>query len=388
MKNKLLTTGLQLRDLKIWLVERNGDHVTSCLQISYRQIMSKENKDNKSDKLVIGLILVSALLITFSFIAPKIFTNTSYYQQIDFKNTGAIGDTIGGLMNPFIALAGVFITFLAFYMQLKANKIQIEQFNKNQTEQTNLLKEQLFFRLVDNLNQRIINFSDSDSTSYKSLDNLVNTFLNKIDYECIKLGRQLLAKQPEKIDLVHYIKILQATTSDFPSQENAEALKQSVSDRNHDRWEFIKNYVGSTDTKNKKVNDALKSIGRVNFYKIPFEERESIYIQVYDEIYDDFGGFVDGYTKNLSYIMDFIRENHENSFFIKYLKSNLSSQELRLLFYFCASRKSDEVFRHNIHMTNLLENIVQSREKFIDLPSVQELKMEIEFILMRPDIYF
>jgi len=350
--------------------------------------MSKENKDNKSDKLVIGLILVSALLITFSFIAPKIFTNTSYYQQIDFKNTGAIGDTIGGLMNPFIALAGVFITFLAFYMQLKANKIQIEQFNKNQTEQTNLLKEQLFFRLVDNLNQRIINFSDSDSTSYKSLDNLVNTFLNKIDYECIKLGRQLLAKQPEKIDLVHYIKILQATTSDFPSQENAEALKQSVSDRNHDRWEFIKNYVGSTDTKNKKVNDALKSIGRVNFYKIPFEERESIYIQVYDEIYDDFGGFVDGYTKNLSYIMDFIRENHENSFFIKYLKSNLSSQELRLLFYFCASRKSDEVFRHNIHMTNLLENIVQSREKFIDLPSVQELKMEIEFILMRPDIYF
>ncbi|PAM94686.1 hypothetical protein B4N84_11980 [Flavobacterium sp. IR1] len=49
---------------------------------------------------------------------------------MDFTTTGPIGDTIGGLMSPFIALTGVLLTFLAFYMQIKANQIQIIQFKK------------------------------------------------------------------------------------------------------------------------------------------------------------------------------------------------------------------------------------------------------------------
>lgn len=342
----------------------------------------------KNDKIIIGLIILSVLLIIISFLAPIIFTAPSNNQRYNFKETGPIGDTIGGLMNPFIALAGVFITFLAFYMQLKANKIQIDLFNRNQKEQTNLLKEQLFFRLVDNLNQRIINFSYGENTSYKSLDNLINIFFRKIDLECIVLGRQLLAKQPEKIDMVHYMKILQATTlNDLPSPDNAERLKQSIIDKANfnDRWEYIKLHVGSTDNKNESSNNALKAIGHVHFYKIDFTEREDIYIIVYDEIYREFGGFMDGYTKSLSYLVDFIIENKENSFFIDYLKSNLSTQELILIFYFCASRKSNETFRHKIKQTNLLDGITQARDKFIDLPSPTELKMETEFILNRFD---
>ncbi|WP_373060417.1 hypothetical protein [Zunongwangia sp. H14] len=49
---------------------------------------------------------------------------------LNFTETGQIGDTIGGILNPFIALAGVLLTFLAFYMQIKANQIQITQFNE------------------------------------------------------------------------------------------------------------------------------------------------------------------------------------------------------------------------------------------------------------------
>ena len=90
---------------------------------------------SKNDKVIIGLIILSILLIAFSFLAPIIFTKTATNPRYNFKDTGAIGDTIGGLMNPFIALAGVFITFLAFYMQFKANRIQIDLFYKNQKEQ-------------------------------------------------------------------------------------------------------------------------------------------------------------------------------------------------------------------------------------------------------------
>ncbi|WP_442846430.1 hypothetical protein [Leeuwenhoekiella sp. H156] len=73
---------------------------------------------------------ISVIVILFSFVSPWIFTSASSSEKFDFTNTGQIGDTIGGIINPFIALAGVLLTFLAFYMQIKANQIQITQFQE------------------------------------------------------------------------------------------------------------------------------------------------------------------------------------------------------------------------------------------------------------------
>ena len=79
------------------------------------------------DKKVIVLLCVAGAFILFSFFAPFIFTYDSLF-DIDFSQDGPVGDTIGGLMNPFIAIAGVILTFVAFYIQYKANKEQREQF--------------------------------------------------------------------------------------------------------------------------------------------------------------------------------------------------------------------------------------------------------------------
>lgn len=73
---------------------------------------------------------ISIFVIIFSFLSPLIFTSASSSETFDFTETGQIGDTIGGIINPFIALAGVLLTFLAFYMQIKANQIQITQFKE------------------------------------------------------------------------------------------------------------------------------------------------------------------------------------------------------------------------------------------------------------------
>ncbi|AYM99897.1 hypothetical protein [Chryseobacterium sp. 3008163] len=80
------------------------------------------------DKLTITLLCISGVIILFSFISPYIFTQ--FTSSIDFTDTGQIGDTFGGIINPFIALSGIILTFLAFYMQIKANQIQVEQFNQ------------------------------------------------------------------------------------------------------------------------------------------------------------------------------------------------------------------------------------------------------------------
>lgn len=77
-------------------------------------------KDNRTfDTLSRWLIGIAVLLALFSFLSPLIFTRSGI---VDFSNTGQIGDTTGGIMNPFIGMVSIIVMFLAFYMQFKANK--------------------------------------------------------------------------------------------------------------------------------------------------------------------------------------------------------------------------------------------------------------------------
>ena len=85
--------------------------------------MKKNSSNYKLDKLEIVIIVISVIFLVFAFFAPTLFVNNSI-DGFDFTESGQIGDTVSGIMNPFIALAGVLLTFLAFYIQFKANKQQ------------------------------------------------------------------------------------------------------------------------------------------------------------------------------------------------------------------------------------------------------------------------
>lgn len=91
--------------------------------------MEKRNKEQTYITISWLLLILSAIFIVFSFFAPSLLTQPS--ENWDFRNTGPIGDTIGGIMNPFIAIAGVISTFVAFLIQVQANKLQREQFMKS-----------------------------------------------------------------------------------------------------------------------------------------------------------------------------------------------------------------------------------------------------------------
>jgi len=84
--------------------------------------------------------LVIALLICC---LPWLFAKHSW---IDFSTTGEIGDTIGGIMGPFIAIAAAGLTFIAFWVQYKANiqqrhDIAIERFESNLFEMIHIQQE-------------------------------------------------------------------------------------------------------------------------------------------------------------------------------------------------------------------------------------------------------
>lgn len=78
---------------------------------------------------------------------------------LPFNNdTGVIGDTIGGFMGPLIAIAAAVLTFMAFWVQYKANiyqrqDISIERFENNFFEMLHLLQEiksNLMFEIKEN----------------------------------------------------------------------------------------------------------------------------------------------------------------------------------------------------------------------------------------------
>lgn len=71
---------------------------------------------------------------------------------LDFTCTGQIGDTIGGIMSPFVAMVAALLTFFAFWIQYKANiqqrhDIALERFERNFFEMLNA-HEQIICGLI------------------------------------------------------------------------------------------------------------------------------------------------------------------------------------------------------------------------------------------------
>jgi len=292
-------------------------------------------------------------------------------------------------MNPFIALAGICLTFSAFYMQYQANQIQVKALNKNQAEQTRTLQEQMFFRLMDELKQKLIHFSFGNHSSYEALDNMISDFRNCIEDQFADLGRKLFIKTPEKIEISHYRKIIEAIYGENNSvstddiKKYAQELKDSIVEIPdcHNRSEYIKNnYTWSTGLEKSEKGEVLKSIGRVHFYKIDFEWRKNIYKICYQDIYAKYRGFMDSYIKNFKYLIDFVIAK-KNKDFTNYLR-NLSNQELIFIFYYCASEHCSNKFRKDIKEINLLANLDFSvNDRFADWLLLEDFKSEIENVL-------
>ena len=78
----------------------------------------KTLRRNARKLFAIGLLIV--------FIAPFLLTLNGP-EWLNFRGTGPIGDTIGGIVGPIINAISAIIIFLSFYQQVKANKILSDQ---------------------------------------------------------------------------------------------------------------------------------------------------------------------------------------------------------------------------------------------------------------------
>jgi len=153
----------------------------SSQQVILKTTNENEHHPNLLDWKIYFLLVLAFATIVLAFISPFILTRPSVTKDFDFSTSGQIGDTIGGLMNPFIALAGVIVTGLAFYIQFKANQQQRELFLKEQAENKRQLQEQ-----IDNQNKQN-QLQQFESQFYEMLklhrENISEMKINGYDFE-------------------------------------------------------------------------------------------------------------------------------------------------------------------------------------------------------------
>ena len=86
---------------------------------------------------------------------------------------------------------------------------------------------------------------------------------------------------------------------------------------------------------------------------------------------------IDSYLKNLSLLLKFI-DKHNNDFFLDYLTGNMTINEKLLIFYYCTSDKVQKNFLELVKKYELLKELNNFRGQFVDLPSEEEFKSEVQ----------
>lgn len=75
----------------------------------------------------ITILTLGVILILFT--SVYLLTRQNIFESWDLSDTGAIGDTIGGITAPIINIIGSILIYISFLEQNKANKIQANQNN-------------------------------------------------------------------------------------------------------------------------------------------------------------------------------------------------------------------------------------------------------------------
>lgn len=136
------------------------------------------------DRLRIGLKWLLWYSFASIFLVPLLLTQ-SWFTIIDYNTTGQVGDTINGIAGPFIAVLVAILTFLAFYVQFKANEQQRTQFQQQMDVQKEQFEAQL--KLQKEQFDKELSLQRAESTVQDKLAR-IERFEGKF-YELLRLHR-------------------------------------------------------------------------------------------------------------------------------------------------------------------------------------------------------
>lgn len=266
--------------------------------------------------------VVFAIICTF----PILFTKFPIC-IFDFSETGQIGDTIGGIMGPFIAILAAVLTFFAFWAQFDANRELIKENRRNHFENR-------FYKMLD---IHLDNVAD--------LNKRVN---NTKDDSCFVVWCKEITDLFDRLRKESY---LRAFFDDFKKRPNNDETMQ-------EGFICFLNKLESSDIFRERV---LFEITYSIFFNnetstLRFEnENNSFYVKEFAALYKDFvtsktGFSISGYAKNeylghyfrhlyqiVKYVVeqpdDLFDEKEWKSGYLSVLRSQMSDSEQMLLYY-------------------------------------------------------
>ena len=251
-----------------------------------------------------------AFWVILVLISPYIITNIEFFKQ--FEDTGTIGDTIGGIMNPLVTIIAVWLTYKAFLIQYEANENQKEAFHKQKVDLQIQRFENVFFNQLD-IFQNIV--SDLFLSDREHLLSIKPTLILSTDFDHERHGREVFKWLYEKLQYPGLSDRLgreicpiglKGLMIAFPDNERIYELNKSISVLDH-YFRFL-----------------------YRIFKYIYENRELL----------NRDGFKNGEYKYASIV-----------------RSLLSEYELVFLFYNCLSEFGRDKFKFYVERYALLKNI-------------------------------
>jgi hypothetical protein len=306
------------------------------------EILKIQNRSSQADENVHGwdktttiLIVLTICLLLGSFVAPKLITSRFLGVTIN-ESTAKAGDTIGGLMNPFIAIAGVITTGLAFYIQYKANEQGKRQFR----EQLNVQKfESQFYEMLklhrDNVSEMKISGYDFEENGKlvrfeRTVDGRKIFVSMKKELECIleiyvNSGSQLDHQAFQKCYRLFFFG-LEEFEKQYPNETSLHLLFKRARKQHRSPDNTIK------DNKERKRFKQTQQRGqrfvshyvKLNFNYKPFSGHSSRMGHYFRHLYLTVKSIVNS---------NVVKDYHEKMKYLKLLRAQLSNHEQILLFY-------------------------------------------------------
>jgi uncharacterized membrane protein len=264
----------------------------------------------KNRWILLGLTSTIAVVCLTFFVIPYLVTQHTWCWSYN-ENTGVIGDTVGGIVGPTVGFIGVILTFLAFYIQYDANKVQRKALFMEQFESK-------FFELLRMHRENV------DRINYDSDSGLIA--LNKLSVEL-----QMSFERARKID-------------SNQSFEEEDLLKIC----------FYFFYSGLTSETKKyiyKVMNQGEDLGKSKVLKLIVSDFDTwVKEGGGKKVITDQEVRLEIYFKHIFHMVSFLHrheqlESDESTFFAETIMSQLSVHEIHMLIFYSLSEFGENWFK-------------------------------------------
>lgn len=299
--------------------------------------MKKKKRRSILSGVPLWLWIVIAVSLLIIIALPAILTRSGL---IDFSNTGEVGDTIGGIMGPFIAIIAALLTFVAFWVQYEANIKQREDIAIERHEDKYYKMLDIYFEITKSLDVHGVRGKEAFAElvgeftyTFFTIDKLFDTvlcsqqYLNKAQHQVKSIIQHFVLNKKDRYtyitnlsyNLFFYGKHYMVVDIEHPERT---ALGEEIK-----RMVFNLNNINCQRTYADYVKTAVFEIQNLNaglLYRL---------LEGHSDFLGHYFRHLFQMVKYVSSLDDSLFDENDKAGYVKLLRSQMSDYEQILLYY-------------------------------------------------------